>query len=225
MRTPLSILTAVSLLLPMAAAAETSIPEASLMLLRDHKNDAKVRGPSRRFLQGKVQNRMLSTISRFSRPSMLNKAFNTYVNEQHGISVGYPGDWKILDGFMSTVVSFLSPLTGPEDNLTENANILVESYEPGKAPTLRESTDRAMQQLEALEGFTIHNMNRSAIVDVYPAVSLTYSAGNSDQMLTFKQVWTMHKNALYVFTFAASPQTYREYVGAFEKMMATVELD
>lgn len=222
MRTFLSVLTSVSLLCPLAATAK-SVPvslQASLQMLSDKKEDAR-KGKSRRFLERNSRAQMQKTHARYRRPSMLNRAFNTYVHEKHGLKIGYPGDWKTLDAFMGTVVSFLSPQTDPKDNVTENINIFVEQ----NATTLRQATEKAMAQLQTLENFAMHELDKNAIIASRPAVSMVYSAGSGDQTLKFKQVWTIHKNALYIFTFAASPSTYKEYGRAFEKMLGTLSLD
>lgn len=224
MRTFLSCLTSLALLSPMIAAARSAPVslQSSLQSLRDTKEGAAA-GRNSRSLERNSRAQMQKTHARYRRPSALFRSFNTYANEKHHFTIGYPGDWKVLEAYMGTVVSFVSPKTDPEDNVTENINILVESA--NQAQALHQATEKAMQQLKMLEGFKVHALEKNAILASRPAVSLVYSAGKGEQTLKFKQIWTIHRNALTIFTFAASPATYKEYGKAFEKMLGTLSLD
>ncbi|MBI3331773.1 hypothetical protein HYZ99_02325 [Candidatus Peregrinibacteria bacterium] len=222
----LAFLTSLSLLCPVAVRAASPVSlQASLQLLGDAKQNTNTVSRSRRALLRRSRAQNLRRKNSYRRVSMLNRAYNTYTNDTYGLTIGYPGDWKVLHNFMETVASFLSPQTDANDELTENINILVERYNPGQAPTLHEATQKALKQLRQLEGFTMHELNKNEILDQRSAMSMTYSAGNREQMLKFKQVWVLHEGSLYIFTFVASPLTFRDYVRVFDKMLGTLKLE
>ncbi len=140
----------------------------------------------------------------------------TYKNEAHGITLGYPANWKVIENYMNTVVSFVSPLADVHDTLTENVNILVEDAED----SLAESTRSALEELQNLERFKLVS-SEDIILDSLPGKAVSYTAGASPP-LKFKQVWTVRNGKLIIFTFASASDAFREYVKIFDKMVSTV---
>ena len=210
MRTLSSLILLLSLLLPMAANAAGSygVPES---VSRER--------VSNRGLKGKTRGAMKKATVRVAKPSLIARKMKTYKNEKYGISIGYPSDWEVKDNHMNTIVSFISPLASSKDTLTENMNILVEDM---KAESLEATTRAALEQLKTIENFTLVS-SESLVLDNRSAKALTYTASRSP-LLKFKQVWMIHNNQLYVFTFAASAVDFREYAKIFDKMLGTLKI-
>lgn len=174
---------------------------------------------SSRSLESSSKRTMNRAQSRVSRSSVVAKRMKTYTNEKFKISIGYPVDWSLVENYMNTIASFVSPLSGSTDVLTENVNILVEDSE-GK--TLASSTHAALEELNGLEKFRLISI-ADTVVDKRAGKAIVYSAGNSPN-LHFKQVWTIVNGKLYIFTFAAGSSAYKEYVKIFDKMLSTITL-
>ena len=162
---------------------------------------------------------MTQAQARVSRTSVVAKRMKTYTNEKYKMSIGYPVEWSIIDNYMNTIVSFVSPLAGSTDVLTENVNILVEDAEGN---SLLSSTRSALAELNGLENFKLIS-TVDTVIDKHPGKAITYSAGR-DPHLMFKQVWTVVNGQLYIFTFAAGSSAFRDYVKIFDKMVGTIVL-
>lgn len=172
-----------------------------------------------RTLEGKTKRSMARLAPRVSRVSIVARRMKTYTNDKFKISIGYPADWKVIDNYMNTIVSFVSPLAGSADALTENVNILVQDAEGN---SLASSTHAALNELDSLENFKLIS-SADTVIDKRPGKAITYSAGR-DPHLQFKQVWTIVNGKLYIFTFAAGGNAFRDYVKIFDKMLGTITL-
>lgn len=169
-----------------------------------------------RHLRGKTRGAMVSVSRKFTRPDEVARSMKTYKNEMYGVALGYPSSWKIIENYMNTVVSFVSPLADPRDTLTENVNILVEDAKG----SLAESTKNALEELQNLERFKLVS-SEDVILDKLPGKAVSYTAGTSPP-LKFKQIWTVRNGKLIIFTFASASDAFREYVRIFDKMVFTV---
>ncbi|OGJ56107.1 hypothetical protein A2706_02180 [Candidatus Peribacteria bacterium RIFCSPHIGHO2_01_FULL_51_35] len=173
---------------------------------------------SNRSLRGKTRGTMKKVNVRAAKPSLIARHMRTYKNEPYGITIGYPSDWEVKDNHMNTIVSFISPLADSGDALTENMNILVEDAKE----SLEASTRAALEELKVIENFKLVS-SESPVIDYKSAKALVYTASNSP-LLKFKQVWVIHNDRLYIFTFAASAVDFREYAKIFDKMLGTLKI-
>ena len=210
MRSLTSLFLFLVLLLPLSAEAAGSygVPEA-----------ASRERVSNRSLRGKTRGAMKKVNVRVAKPSLVARHMKFYTNEQYGISIGYPSDWDVKDKHMNTVVSFISPLAGSKDALTENMNILVEK---ANGEVLEATTRKALEELKNIENFKLVS-SESLVLDHKSAKALVYTASDSP-VLKFKQVWVIHKDQIYIFTFAASAVDFREYAKIFDKMLGTLKI-
>src|SRR3989338_4070475 len=184
-----------------------------------HFNSRPTERVSSRTLEGKTKRGMTQAHVRVSRTSVVAKRMKTYTNEKYKMSIGYPVEWSVVDNYMNTIVSFVSPLAGSADVLTENVNILVEDAEGN---SLLSSTRSALAELNGLENFRLVS-TMDTVIDKHPGKAIVYSAGR-DPKLQFKQVWTIVNGKLYIFTFAAGSNAFRDYVKIFDKMVGTIVL-
>ncbi|HLD71088.1 MAG TPA: hypothetical protein VI873_00555, partial [Candidatus Peribacteraceae bacterium] len=80
----------------------------------------------------------------------------------------------------------------------------------------------ALAELNGLENFRLVS-TMDTVIDKHPGKAIVYSAGR-DPQLQFKQVWTIVNGKLYIFTFAAGSNAFRDYVKIFDKMVGTIVL-
>ena len=100
--------------------------------------------------------------------------FLTYTNHDHGVEILYPMDWEILENFMGTIASFLSPQESPKDDFRENLNILVQDL-TNQPMTIEEYTQLSLAQLEQImTKFKITDPISVSTLVGYPAHRLTY---------------------------------------------------
>lgn len=206
MRMPIGILTALSLLAPtLASAARYGVYT---------RPTERVYG---RHLQSKVRRIVATQMTRPDRP-LPNFAMKTFVSPDGTFQIGYPANWQVMEGFMGTVVSFLSPLVNSADTLTENVNIMVQPLEDELS--LAEASYAALAELKQTENFRLLE-SMPIVVDKARAHAVIYT-GSAEPVLKFKQAWTIHDGSFYVFTFASSVDSYRNYVRIFDRMVSTI---
>ncbi len=206
MRTLVSTITALSLLAPtLASAARYGVytrPTARVY--------------SRHLLKN-TRAQVASQLTRPERPLPI-IAMKMFESIDAKFTIGSPTNWQVMEGFMGTVVSFLSPLTSSADTLTENVNIIVQPLE--EELSLAEASRVALSELKQIENFRLLE-STTIVIDKTAARAIVYTGG-SDSVLKFKQVWTIRRGSLYVFTFASSVDSFREYVRIFDRMISTI---
>lgn len=170
-----------------------------------------------RHLLKKTRATVATQITRPDRP-LPNFAMKTFVSPDGTFQIGYPTNWQVMEGFMGTVVSFLSPLVNAADTLTENVNIIVQPLE-GES-SLAEASRTALAELKQIENFHLLE-SMPFVIDKTSAHAVVYT-GSAEPVLKFKQAWTIHDGSLYIFTFASSVDSYRNYVRIFDRMISTI---
>lgn len=173
-----------------------------------------------RHLQKKTRATVATQITHRDRP-LPNIAMKTFVSPDGTFQIGYPTNWQVMEGFMGTVVSFLSPLVNAADTLTENVNIIVQPLE-GES-SLAEASRTALAELKQIENFHLLE-STPFVIDKTSAHAVVYT-GSAAPVLKFKQAWTIRGGSLYIFTFASSVDSYRNYVRIFDRMISTIHFN
>jgi|GEM_PF-4186610 hypothetical protein len=164
------------------------------------------------------------TRRQYKRPiQRVSVSMNTYRNRQYNLTIEYPIGWTVEEGFFGTLVSFISPLRDARDQLTENVNVLIQD-QGGEMVDLALATNIALEELQKLPNFILVTSEPTTVGGRRAHAVVYTSESDGSTSLKFKQVWTMQNDGLYVFSFAAEPSQYDEYVQIFERMLDTVSL-
>jgi serine/threonine-protein kinase len=78
----------------------------------------------------KTQQQNTTTEEKIVEPTkVVSNKLLTYTNEEEGISIDYPSDWKIQTGIDDiTVVSFSSPLQSKADMFQESVSVMIQDF-------------------------------------------------------------------------------------------------
>lgn len=145
--------------------------------------------------------------------------FLTYSNQTHGVEILYPMEWEILENFMGTVVSFLSPQESAKDDFRENLNVLVQDL-TAQPMTIEDYTQLSLMQLEqVITKFKITDPISVSTLTGYPAHRLTYLQQQGKLKLKTTSVWTIIDLTAYVVSFATKRKEYDDYEPIFNEMI------
>lgn len=155
-----------------------------------------------------------------------NTNLQTYTNSQHGLSIQYPSNFEAIEGFMGSVVAFMSPQESVDDDFFQNVNILTEDI-AGYDITLEEYTQLTIDGINALvTNATFEDQQTQGItVDGNEAVLVQYTGVQGQYTLRFKQVLTLVGDTAYVFTYTANAENTNDaFKDVFMQMLETVRL-
>lgn len=144
--------------------------------------------------------------------------FMVYENKVHNFSIQYPIHWKVIEGFMGSVVVFGSPPESPGDKFSENINIVVENLTAHPDMTLAKYEESGLAQLTSIMTDFKLLERRSLTISGVPAKQTIFTCRQGVFQLKLMQTYLLADNKAWVITFAAEEATYREY----EKVAKTV---
>lgn len=134
-----------------------------------------------------------------------------YDNNAYGFQMKYPISWKASEGFMGSVVIFISPRENANDKASENVNIGVEDLTAYPDMTLGKFEKLSLDQIQHfITNFKLISEGDDEIAG-FPAKTLTYLGRQGVLKLEFYQVFMIANNKVYAFTFTAEEGQYANY--------------
>jgi hypothetical protein len=150
--------------------------------------------------------------------------FMIYENKVHNFSIQYPLHWKVVEGFMGSVVAFGSPPESPGDKFSENINIAVEDLTAYPDMTLAKYEELGLAQLTSVMTDFKLMERRSLTISGVPAKQAIFTCRQGVFQLKLMQTYLLADNKALVITFAAEEATYREYEKVAKTMINSVLL-
>ena len=156
--------------------------------------------------------------------------YETYNNEEFGISFSYPSSWtEKPDPNEGILAIFYAPQQDGSDTFAENFNVAVEELSSSSYP-LDVYSDIALDQLKSsFQNFRIEHLNANSSLSGYPAyyIDYTYTTPTAQGIMKLKnlQIWTMVDDKAYTFTFGAQPSEFESYIPTIDKVIDSVEIN
>ncbi len=147
-------------------------------------------------------------------------SLTTYKDPAHGFEVGYPSDWEQKQA-AGTVVAFLSPQEGSDDNFRENVNVVAESVP--SSVDLEFYTDRTLDKLKNFISDMKVEESVSAKLGSEPAHRIIYTGTQSGVHARFLQVWALHSGTAYVVTYTGSIDGFDGFKDEADRMLDSFE--
>jgi len=152
----------------------------------------------------------------------LTKDFLTYENPTHGIRIKYPKDWTMQEGFMGTVVVFLSPKADASDVFQENLNVGVEDLS-GVSITLDEYTELTIDQMgQFITDFTVIESGKTTLAG-NPAYKIVYTGSQAQYSIKWMQIWAIKDDKAYLITYTAETDSFSDFLEIVEAMISSFE--
>ena len=139
-------------------------------------------------------------------------------------AISYPTDWTAdTSGQMGTQLFLFAPQEGPEDQFSENINLMTEKL-PSKAIGLdayMEASEKQIQQYmkdaKILSSQRV-NLNGKEFQNV------NYTGTQSSLLLQFQQYYTIHNGKAYILTLTCKKDSYANYKDLGSQIMSTFSL-
>lgn len=132
-----------------------------------------------------------------------------YHNSEQHISLQYPESWGVREGLFGTIVSFISPLNGKNDQFSENINVVTENV--GSDMTLDDYYKASEANLKKyFTQFKVIKID-SASLGGSPARIVTYNATQGTVKLHTTQIFSLNSGKAYIVTLSniqSSPTTF-----------------
>jgi hypothetical protein len=132
------------------------------------------------------------------------------------MSIKYPGNWKVVENALGTIVAFMSPQDSASDTLSENVNIAAGTYTQKETlEEYRDGTTNGFPQL--LEDYRQIEISE-AKVNGYGGFKHVYTFKQRGITLKGAQYILYTKYFVYAVTFTATVDSYDTYLPTFEAM-------
>lgn len=146
-------------------------------------------------------------------------AFFWYNDEDEGIKLKYPSDWRVSDNKndKSDVVSFFSPEENTERE-TSTAAVIVKVF-LAEGVTLDEF---AVEQTEDTENTRRLDVTGTELADLQ-AYESTFYEYSANRTLKVKSAFTLLEDQIFRINYAADTSTYDDYLPMFEEMLKSFQ--
>jgi hypothetical protein len=173
-------------------------------------------------------------LSATSRPLDENN-FVLYEDPRYGFSIQYPSGWIVRDRGGSggnAFVEFFSPMEAGSDTFFDNFNVGVQNL--SDITSLDEYSRSVVSLLQSQPpgpGFELTQQPTSAKLGNFPAQKIEYSmvlqnesAPASRTNLHGLQVWTIHGNSVFVFSFVGEQDKFAIYQPLIQHILGTFRI-
>lgn len=144
--------------------------------------------------------------------------YRVYENPAYNFAMAYPADWRVVEGYMGTVVLMGSPAETPTDKFAENISVYAGKLPPNTAVTLDQYTAANIEQLRKVVGeFKLIKQEKATLAGA-PAGTIIYTGRQGVFRLKWRQDYLVVDNVAYVITFTAEEAQYDKY----EKTVRTI---
>jgi hypothetical protein len=149
------------------------------------------------------------------------QTFLTYTNLDYGISIDYPEDWEIEEGFLGSIASFTSPLVGDSDDFSENANL---AFEPVSGMSLDEYVDLSIENIGQIANDFELISDSPTTISNNAARKLVYTHAAGQYELKVMQTISLANAGAYIFTFTALIAEYSNYISTAEEILDSLQI-
>ncbi|PIR75516.1 MAG: hypothetical protein CO030_02815 [Candidatus Magasanikbacteria bacterium CG_4_9_14_0_2_um_filter_42_11] len=148
--------------------------------------------------------------------------FETYTNEEEGITIEYPSDWTVSPGASPTVVVLASPLQNSNDSYQETVSIAAQDISASELSLEEFSTQATNALSQYMENLQITKQG-DAQLDGEPAkvvhFSGTYPA--TDYLSETYQIYTVYDGYVYIITYTGVPDDFEAFMPTVGKMVSS----
>jgi len=148
--------------------------------------------------------------------------FETYTNEEEGITIEYPSDWTVSPGASPTVVVLASPLQNSNDSYQETVSIAAQDISASELSLEEFSTQATNALSQYMENLQITKQG-DAQLDGEPAkvvhFSGTYPA--TDYLSETYQIYTVYDGYVYIITCTGVPDDFEAFMPTVGKMVSS----
>lgn len=150
--------------------------------------------------------------------------FLSYNNSTYGFQIGYPANWKVVQGFMGSVVAFASPLENANDKFSENLNLIIQDLTPYPGMSLEKYEEITLNQLRnIITDYKLVYKGNSALAD-RPSRTIVFTGRQGIFQLKFMQVYMINDNRAYVITFGAEETEFTRYEDTAKRMISSFQI-
>jgi len=160
--------------------------------------------------------------------SLVDKKTKLYQNQTYGISMNYPGNWRMEEGTTSDpVVSFLSPREGSDDQFTENVNVAVTDLSADPSLSLTQVMDLWVQQNESDPSFSSFMVASRESTSVFglDAEQVTYLAEGQGLSVKGRTTIFLKESMAYIFTYSAEVESFDTFLGGLETILTSTTIN
>src|SRR3989339_223157 len=149
-------------------------------------------------------------------------AFETYTNEEEGMSIDYPKNWTVSEGASPTVAIFVSPLQNDKDVFQETVGIMIQDISAANL-SLEAFSDQATTALsQYMENLQIVKVADGEL-DGEPAKTILFSGTypSEDHLSETYQIYTVWDGYVYIITYTGMPDDFENLMPLVEDMIAS----
>ncbi|GMR19382.1 MAG: hypothetical protein BMS9Abin34_519 [Patescibacteria group bacterium] len=155
-------------------------------------------------------------------------SYENYENKDYGISMNYPGDWRMQEGTTTDpIVSFFSPREGSDDQFSENINVTVTDLSAFPDLSLTEVADIWVQENESNPSFTSFEVvsRESTSVSGLGAEQVTYTAKGQGLSVKGRTTIVLKDSSAYIFTYSAEAKSFDTFLKGLETALSSTVLN
>lgn len=152
--------------------------------------------------------------------------YKKYSNKEHPIEILYPPEWKAIENFAGTLVTFLSPYENKKDKFREMIDIITVEFLHPALDILAEFSQRSVKELrKSVTAFKLVKNLSEATLAGFPAKEVEYHHREQDLNLKSYAIWTVVKYQAYIIATTAVRKKFKEYKPIFDKMIESFKID
>lgn len=151
------------------------------------------------------------------------KSANNFVSPENAFSINFPKEWNIQKDFMGTVVAATSPLTGPEDKIRENINIIV-SDSQGTSDTKAYADASFEGSKPLLTDYQLFERGNTRHGDIHSEWAIFSHRLGEIQLKTMTHI-LLKNGKSYIITCSAAPESFDSYRPQFEEIVKTFKFE
>jgi hypothetical protein len=131
-----------------------------------------------------------------------------YADSIHKYTLEYPSSWEYSP--QAGAIAFLSPADNPDD-FREYVHLQIQDL-TSRPMTLAEYTDMSRREVVQYMGDSSIIYLHEGKMNGFEARDFFYQAKAGGGILMVRQQWFMRKNQVYIFTYAARPEGFEQYL-------------
>ena len=147
-----------------------------------------------------------------------------YENSVLGVKMDYPQDWEKKEEMQGSVVAFVSPRAGKDDQFAENVNLMTEILPAASSVTLEQYTEATLVNLKKVMKDQTTIDSGSATLAGLPAYEIVHTGTHEGFTYKTLQIWTLKNNKAYLFTYMAGMDGYDQYLKDAEGIFKSFEI-
>lgn len=143
--------------------------------------------------------------------------YKTYRNAEYKFIVKYPSEWKMMEHYQGTAVTFVKPKQTALDVFQPNVNITIQEV-PAKIATLKSFSETITKQMTVVfKKSIVIKEDKDVIFGGRPGHRLVVDAPKPSN-LRMMFVWTIKGPFAYLFTFMGQGKQYQDLMPTIDQM-------